>query len=81
MAARLPRVAYDGQLMTEDAASKGLDARALAAKVSGKLSMRTVYRFLSNEVQSSATAVLLADAIGYDVGRYVIRSRSEAAAS
>jgi hypothetical protein len=77
----LPRVAYDGRLMAEDAAAKGLEPRDLVNTLRGHVSQRTIYRFLSNDVQSGRTAKLLAEAIGHDVSRYVIRSRSEAIAS
>lgn len=81
MATRLvPRVAYDGRLMAEDAAAKGLGPQELADKTLGKLSQRTVYRFLSNEVQTNRTARVLAGVLGRNVARYVIRSRSQAVA-
>lgn len=70
----LPQVAYDGRLMLEDAATKGLDPKSLARKSRG-ISLRTVYRFLSNQVQTTATAKELARVIGRPVGRYVIRSQ------
>jgi hypothetical protein len=75
-----PQVAYDGRLMAEDAAVKGLDAKDLAARSGGELSLRTVYRFLSNDVQTPRTARILARLIGRPVGRYVIRSGSRAVA-
>jgi len=65
--------------MLEDAASKGMDPKALARKCEG-ISLRTIYRFLSNQVQTTHTANELARVIGRPVGRYVIRSR-EALAS
>lgn len=79
----LPKVVYDGTLMLEDAASKGLDPKKLAAATKGKdrLSLRTVYRFLSNEVQTPNTARILAAVIGRSVARYIVRSRQEAIAS
>lgn len=77
----LPQVAYDGQLMAEDAASVGLGPRELADKTRGKLSQRTVYRFLANEVQTNRTAKILAGVLKRSVGRYVIRSRQHALAS
>lgn len=79
MATRTPRVAFDGRLMAEDAAAKKLDAKKLALKT--RLGLRTVYRFLSGEVQTQTTANALAKAIGQDVARYVIRTRREAMAS
>lgn len=79
----LPKVEYDGRLMLEDAAAKSLDAKKLAALTKGKdrLSLRTVYRFLSGNVQTANTARVLAAVIGRPVARYIIRSRSEAVAS
>lgn len=72
----LPRVTFNGQLLLEDAAAKGLDAKALAQKTTGKnrLSLRTVYRFLSGEVQTSRTANILASVIGKPVSRYIVRT-------
>lgn len=81
MATQVPQVAYDGQLMAEDAASDGLGAKELAGLTQGKLSQRTVYRFLANEVQTNRTATILADVLKRPVGRYVIRSRESAVAS
>lgn len=75
----LPRVAYNGQLMAEDAASKGWGPRELASLANGALSQRTVYRFLSNEVQTVATATVLAGLLDKPVERYIVRSSSSAA--
>lgn len=69
-----PRITYNGQLMAEDAASKGFDAKKLAKLSDGRLSLRTIYRFLSNEVQTVTTANELARIIGRPVSRYVVRS-------
>jgi len=63
--------------MTEDAAFKGLDARKLAQLSDGRISLRTVYRFLSNQVQTVTTATELARLIGRPVGRYVLRASEE----
>lgn len=70
----LPTVTYDGRLLLEDAAAKGLEPKDLADKSKGKLSLRTVYRFLSNEVQTGRTARILASIVGRPVGRYLVRS-------
>lgn len=78
----LPKVTYDGQRMAEDAAAQGLGARELADKTRGKVSERTVYRFLSGEVQTVETAKILARVLGRRVARYIVRAaRPEALAS
>lgn len=74
----MPRVAFDGQLMAEDAAVKGWGPQELAAKTRGKLSQRTVYRFLSNEVQTTRTAKILASVLGYSIRRYLISASRSA---
>lgn len=76
---RLPRVAYDGQLMAEDAAGKGWGPQELAAQTIGQVSQRTVYRFLSNEVQTVTTAKALAAALGRPVSRYLLRESRKVA--
>lgn len=70
----LPRVAYDGKLMAEDVAEKGWEPRDLARRAKG-ISLRTVYRFLSGEVQTAHTAKELARVIEQPISRYLIRSR------
>jgi hypothetical protein len=66
--------------MTEDAAAKGLEPKDLARLARGRLSLRTVYRFLSNEVQTGRTAKELAKIVNRPVSRYVIRTASQAVA-
>lgn len=75
-----PKVSYDGRLMTEDAASMNLGPQQLADLTNGQVAKRTVYRFLSNQVQTRRTAGILASVLCQDVARYVIRSRTSAAA-
>lgn len=70
----LPQIAYDGRLMAEDAAVKGLEPKDLAVRSRGQLALKTVYRFLGNEVQTGRTAKILAHIIGRPVSRYVIRT-------
>lgn len=74
----IPRVRYNGQLLMEDAAAAGLDAKALADRANGALTLRTIYRFLSGEVQTVQTANVLAAVLGQPVGRYVARSEAVA---
>lgn len=78
----LPKVVFDGRLMLEDAAAKNLDPKQLASRAKGKdrLSLRTVYRFLSGEVQTQNTARILARIIGRPVSRYIVRSPSQSEA-
>lgn len=73
----LPKVTYDGQLLAEDAAEKGWEPRDLARKARG-LSERTVYRFLSGEVQTPHTAKELARVVGQPISRYLIRAKAVA---
>lgn len=68
----MPRLQFDGRKLYEDAVAKGLDIPALVQR-SGK-SQRTVYRFITGDIQSTDTAQALARAIGYSVSRYLIRS-------
>ena len=56
---------------------KGLDLDDLARK-SGK-SSRTVYRFISGDVQTPETATKLAAALGNRVSRYLIRAEGAVA--
>ncbi len=74
---RLPTVTFDGDLMTRDAAGKGWGPQQLADATPG-ISQRTVYRFLSNEVQTVTTAKALAKALGYSVRRYLISAKAVA---
>lgn len=64
--------------MTEDAAVKGWGPQELAAQLRGVVSQRTVYRFLSNEVQTVATARAIASVLGYSIRRYLISSKAVA---
>lgn len=77
MATPLPKVSFDGQLMAEDMASQGIDgALALWNLTNRRVAHKTICRFLSGEVQSTRTARVLAAALGFEVERYVIRSRT-----
>jgi hypothetical protein len=57
---RLPRVAFDGRVMTEDVAAKGWTPQELARRTNGEVHKRAVYRFLSNQVQTVTTATVSA---------------------
>jgi transcriptional regulator with XRE-family HTH domain len=61
---------FDGQKVAFDMAGKPWDVQELAHKA--RLSERTVYRFINNEVQTLATARALAKALGFSVKRYLI---------
>jgi len=76
---QMPRVRFDGQLMTEDAAAKGWGPRELARKTKPAIHQRTVYRFLANDVQTVPTATALAKALGQPVERYILRAREAVA--
>lgn len=71
---------FDGHRVALDMAAKPWDVDELAKRA--KLSGRTVYRFINNEVQTLTSAKALARALGYSVKRYLIQTeRPEAAAS
>lgn len=70
----VPKIAFDARLMAEDMAAQGLTPQTLPDKANGKVSLRTVYRFLNGEVQSTRTALVLATALGFTPERYLIRS-------
>jgi transcriptional regulator with XRE-family HTH domain len=73
-----PQVRFNGQLMAEDMALKGLSKLELALKAG--VSDMTVIRFLRGERQTGKTARKLSKALGQRVERYLVRSR-EAVAS
>ncbi|MEZ5421010.1 MAG: helix-turn-helix domain-containing protein [Vicinamibacterales bacterium] len=68
----MPRLQFDGRKLYEDAVAKGVDIAQLVDR-SGK-SQRTVYRFITGELQTAETAQALSRALGYSVSRYLIRS-------
>lgn len=61
---------FDGRKVTFDMASQGMDVADLARK--SKLSGRTVYRFINNEVQSLRAAKAISQALGYSLKRYLM---------
>lgn len=71
-----PTVRYDTQKLAEDMTERGWMATDLARLAC--VSDKTVSRFLNEEVQTAPTAKKLADALGYSIRRYLIRSRQEA---
>ncbi|MCE5247935.1 helix-turn-helix domain-containing protein [bacterium] len=62
--------------MAEDMALKGWNKSTFAQRA-GVADM-TVIRFLSGERQTAQTAKVLADALGYSVRRYLLRSTEAA---
>ena len=69
-----PTARFNGQLMAEDCAVKGWTKAELAERAG--VSDMTVIRFLRGHSQTGPTAKALADALGEEVGRYLI-PRSE----
>lgn len=65
---------YDGQKVAFDMAAKTWEIADLAAAT--QLSTRTIYRFISNEVQTRKTAKAIAKALGYSVRRYMLALES-----
>ena len=76
MATNLPRASFNGQLVVDDMAAKGWEIKDLAREA--EVSLRTAYRFLCGELQTVYTAKQIARALGRPVGRYLIRSGSQA---
>lgn len=74
----MPRLQFDGRKLYEDAVAKSLDIAGLVER-SGR-SQRTVYRFITGELQTAETAKALAKAVGYSVSRYLIRTSEGATA-
>jgi transcriptional regulator with XRE-family HTH domain len=61
---------FDGQKVAFDMAGKPWDVQELAKKA--RLSDRTVYRFINNELQTLATARAIAKALGFSTKRYLL---------
>lgn len=61
---------FDGRKVAFDMAAQGMDVAELARK--SRLSGRTVYRFINNEVQSLRAAKAIAKGLGYSVKRYLL---------
>lgn len=61
---------FDGRKLAFDMAAQSMDVADLARK--SKLSGRTVYRFINNEVQTVRAARALSKALGYSVRRYLL---------
>lgn len=72
-----PVVRFNGQLMAEDMAIKGLSKLELALKAG--VSDMTVIRFLRGERQTGKTARKLASALGYSVRRYLLAAKRKVA--
>lgn len=62
------KYAYDGVRMNLDRIDRGLSVKQFARKA--KLSLRVVYYFLDERVQSDDTAMALAAALGTVAGAY-----------
>ncbi len=67
---------FDIVLLAEDIALRGWLPADLARKA--EVSHMAVYRFLDGRHQTPRTAKKLADALGYSVRRYLIRSKAVA---
>jgi len=67
---------FDGRKLARDMAGKPWDVQELAQKA--RLSQRTVYRFINNEVQTLSTARALAKALGFSTRRYLLASEEPA---
>lgn len=72
MQTRHPLVRFNTQLLAEDMALRGWNKLTLAQRA-GVADM-TVIRFLTGERQTARTAKALADALGFSVRRYLVRS-------
>jgi ribosome-binding protein aMBF1 (putative translation factor) len=59
---------FDGAKVAFDMAGNGWDVPELATRA--KVSVRTVYRFISGELQTHKSAKKLAVALGFSVRRY-----------
>jgi plasmid maintenance system antidote protein VapI len=73
-----PKPRFDGSLLTADLARRGWTEVDLAYRA--KMHPRTVYRFVTGEVQTIRTADRLARAIGYSPRRYFVGVVTEPAA-
>lgn len=73
----LPAVRFNVQLIVEDMVAKGWDVDGLASAAG--LSQRTVYRFVSGELQTIRSGRLIAKALGRSARRYVIPTEEAAA--
>lgn len=71
------RLRFDGAKVAVDMAGKGWEVPDLAAAAG--LSMRTIYRFIGNEAQTTKTAKKVAAALGYSIRRYLIGVEQEVA--
>lgn len=67
------RVRFNTDRMATDAAAKGWNNSRLA-EASG-VSAMTVGRFMSGEHQTPPTAKKLADALGFNLARYIVKSK------
>lgn len=76
MATTPATVRFNHQLMAEDMAARGWKPAEFARRA-GVADM-TVYRFLDGITQTPPTAKKLAEALSYDVERYLIRSEAVA---
>lgn len=73
-----PVIRFDSTRMATDMAERGWIATDLA-RIAGVSDM-TVSRFLRNERQTAKTAKKLAEALGFSVRRYLLRSTEKAVA-
>ena len=62
-------IRFNHQLMAEDMAANGWTAAEFARRA--EVADMTVYRFLEGTSQTAPTAKKLADALGFDVRRYL----------
>jgi plasmid maintenance system antidote protein VapI len=77
MRGKTPTATFDGQLMAEDMAAKGLNRIGLAKRA--KVADMTVIRFLRGDIQTPTTALKLAKALGHPVRRYIVSSETAVA--
>lgn len=68
-------IRFDGSKAAYDMTAKGWEIADLARH--SRLSTRTVYRFISGEVQTSKTARAIAKALGFSVRRYLQEAAQE----
>lgn len=73
----MPSIKFDSQLVAEDMAARGWEPKQLAVRAG--ISTRTLYRFMSGELQTVGVARRVAEALGFETPeRYVIRTSSAA---
>lgn len=66
-------IRYDVEQMAVDMAEAGLSGATLAAKAG--VTRQTVYRYLRGPSRTAKTTKKLAEALGYDVSRYIIKPK------